>query len=850
MHIISTYCFKIFSSLSFKMIITLAAVAALSLLIAVAYISADSSACTYRTNCSSCVANESDALAAFENPTAGYEGLVELKHVGSDSSASSDCFWCSSTRSCSDSSDSCSQNCDDDEDDTVDPFASQLYSLLFIIGIIILTCISCSMCYKRRNEDPSGLHELVSPLLNHKPLHDTLLRVDESEWMCAICGFDNALASVYCVMCGTEEKVTDEYKAMKAASKSKKRPSRKSNNRTHPPPSGTDQDILIPEDAQVSSDSISISLKYFSADVDPSLSPARRSEAINYRRLNQLNLRQKSARRRKMWQRCLDPRTGSLLWMRVHVQQESSRWDSDSQNTFSSADDPKPVIPTRASSTTGRSDSNSWTLSAAAASATPRVDALMDLLSASRSSGPPIMDSSRQSVSPTRQRRSFDSFNDSVLRSHSPGFTSVLDSGGQLTWDKIESGGSSGGATITKYVSSSKASKPTHSMGRFQRLYHPQPRLPLLVTRPTTSAYRAVGDDSAADIEADAEAVTSPLMPIPSLHPDSTMMDSLLYSPEPQLVDLAGIAAMPFRSKQVWFLDRMAELQVPPGEGYIKIEVRRSKLLEDSHSVLTQFQLHDLHKYLRIEFHNEAGIDAGGLEREWFEQVTALLFAPEAGLFTSCGGSSSGAYHINPTSLSYNPRHLSYFKFIGRFIGKAIMGQHCIQAHLSVPLRKQMISMPITFSDLEFVDEELYRNLKWLKRSCTQVSSLMLDFSISYGGLHADPTNGSNANIMSYDLKPGGSELPVTDDNKEEYLQLRLRHRMLDSIKPQLEHFLTGLYEVVPADLLSVFDYQELDLLLCGTPDIDLDDWMHNTEYLGTCLCCNALVVVMLTDEP
>ena len=240
----------------------------------------------------------------------------------------------------------------------------------------------------------------------------------------------------------------------------------------------------------------------------------------------------------------------------------------------------------------------------------------------------------------------------------------------------------------------------------------------------------------------------------------------------------------------------------------------------------------------------------GGLEREWFEQVTALLFAPEAGLFTSCGGSSSGAYHINPSSLSYNPRHLSYFKFIGRFIGKAIMGQHCIQAHLSVPLRKQMISMPITFSDLEFVDEELYRNLKWLKRSCTQVSSLMLDFSISYGGSHADPTNGSNANIMSYDLKPGGSELPVTDDNKEEYLQLRLRHRMLDSIKPQLEHFLTGLYEVVPADLLSVFDYQELDLLLCGTPDIDLDDWMHNTEYLGTCLCCNALVVVMLTDEP
>jgi E3 ubiquitin-protein ligase NEDD4 len=32
---------------------------------------------------------------------------------------------------------------------------------------------------------------------------------------------------------------------------------------------------------------------------------------------------------------------------------------------------------------------------------------------------------------------------------------------------------------------------------------------------------------------------------------------------------------------------------------------------------------------------------------------------------------------------------------------------------------------------------------------------------------------------------------------------------------------------------LSVFDYQELDLLICGTPDIDLNDWKRHTEYLG-----------------
>jgi hypothetical protein len=71
-------------------------------------------------------------------------------------------------------------------------------------------------------------------------------------------------------------------------------------------------------------------------------------------------------------------------------------------------------------------------------------------------------------------------------------------------------------------------------------------------------------------------------------------------------------------------------------------------------------------------------------------------------------------------------------------------------------------------------------------------------------------------------------------------------------VKVQLENFLCGLYEVprmimasppflldfddigavqvLPPELLSVFDYQELDLLLCGVPEIDVRDWMDHTE--------------------
>ena len=288
-------------------------------------------------------------------------------------------------------------------------------------------------------------------------------------------------------------------------------------------------------------------------------------------------------------------------------------------------------------------------------------------------------------------------------------------------------------------------------------------------------------------------------------------------------LDLQAVAAMTYKDKLVWFLDQMATYQIPAQDGFVKIELRRRRVLEDAFHAFGQLTRTDMHKWLRIEFLGEPGLDAGGLEREFFQMVNERLFGAEVGLFDRCSSDELGAYHISPLMLRDNPRHMSYYHFVGRFFGKAIMEQQPLRAHLSVPLRKQILSVPVTFSDLEFMDEELFRNLCWLKTH-SGVEHLMLDFSVTYS---------AHGRTATHELKPGGAEEAVTDDNKEEYLQLRLRHRMLDSIKAQLEHFLRGLYEVIPPELLSVFDYQELDLLLCGVSEIDISDWRRHTEYMG-----------------
>ena len=48
-----------------------------------------------------------------------------------------------------------------------------------------------------------------------------------------------------------------------------------------------------------------------------------------------------------------------------------------------------------------------------------------------------------------------------------------------------------------------------------------------------------------------------------------------------------------------------------------------------------------------------------------------------------------------------------------------------------------------------------------------------------------------------------------------------------------LRRFCRGFNEVVDLRLLSVFDAQELEFVLCGTVDIDLNDWRQHTEYRG-----------------
>ena len=76
--------------------------------------------------------------------------------------------------------------------------------------------------------------------------------------------------------------------------------------------------------------------------------------------------------------------------------------------------------------------------------------------------------------------------------------------------------------------------------------------------------------------------------------------------------------------------------------------------------------------------------------------------------------------------------------------------------------------------------------------------------------------------LVTIDLKPGGGDVPVTEDNKKDYVDAVVEYRISKRIKDQFEAFMSGFSELIPQELITVFDERELELLIGGMSEIDV----------------------------
>lgn len=309
--------------------------------------------------------------------------------------------------------------------------------------------------------------------------------------------------------------------------------------------------------------------------------------------------------------------------------------------------------------------------------------------------------------------------------------------------------------------------------------------------------------------------------------------------------------------------------------------IRRNRVFEDAYDQFWGLG-EGLKEPIQITFVDrfgteEAGIDGGGVTKEFLTGVCGEAFTPATSTDTDKVAQDDGIEEVDDTTdlrnnlFLENEQHFLYpnptsvdelkeelrstgvvyfdevvkrllrrYEFLGRVVGKCLYEGILVDVHFAgfFLLRWSQQSdaksgaasaSGVSVNDLRDLDEDLYRGLIKLKNYTDDVET---DFALNFTITSRLPRSDKNITV---ELKPGGADIPVTNANKLEYIHLVSRFRL--SVQPayQTAAFLKGINSIINPSWLSMFNQSELQTLVGGdtnTP-IDVEDLRKNTVYGG-----------------
>lgn len=239
-------------------------------------------------------------------------------------------------------------------------------------------------------------------------------------------------------------------------------------------------------------------------------------------------------------------------------------------------------------------------------------------------------------------------------------------------------------------------------------------------------------------------------------------------------------------------------------------------------SVIGQVQMMDvsvLRLPLKVIFENEEGVDEGGLKREFFQLMTDIWFNPNYGMFQYNDQTRLHNFAYNPFA-DYQESEL-----VGILMGLAIYNNVLLQLRFPRFMYKNLLAPDYqpTLEDLQDVDPELAQGMRHLLTYEGDVAEdYMQTFTVEVE---------SFGHKQAVELLPGGTEIPVTSANRQQYVDLRVQFMLKTSIQSQLTAIRYGFQQVISQELMSLLTAEELELILCGTPDIDFNQIQQRSSY-------------------
>ncbi|XP_075242602.1 putative E3 ubiquitin-protein ligase HECTD2 isoform X1 [Convolutriloba macropyga] len=283
------------------------------------------------------------------------------------------------------------------------------------------------------------------------------------------------------------------------------------------------------------------------------------------------------------------------------------------------------------------------------------------------------------------------------------------------------------------------------------------------------------------------------------------------------------------------------EIKIDVGQIFFEVKVRRDNLVADSLRAIKENR-ENLRRKLKIEFENEKGIDLGGLTKEWF-----MLLIKELTVCDDSKGQKS-VFTTDENRMFYwlngANKNLEKCYLFGCLMGLAIHNSTIIDINLPLFYFKKLLSpavyktnsvsmvksevgsIEVELDHLSDFQPDVMRSLQnLLEYSGNVEDDFALDFTASVS---------ENGSVNTFNLKSNGSKIPVTNDNRQEYVNRYLEFNLNKYAQSQFEAFYKGFHQVCDSQVLLLLTSRDLQRIICGdSTDLDFEKLRKVCSYEG-----------------
>ena len=285
--------------------------------------------------------------------------------------------------------------------------------------------------------------------------------------------------------------------------------------------------------------------------------------------------------------------------------------------------------------------------------------------------------------------------------------------------------------------------------------------------------------------------------------------------------------SQPFYLKRGWFFRHLMMNYIKNKNENPLVIINRNNILEDSYNTFLRIGGINLARPLKIKFVNENVQDEEGIYREWYQDIFKEILSPQKRLFIINPNKS-----LEANTLLFYPKYpgmrLELYEFIGKLMIKAVADIVNIR-HFAINrvLYKSIMKRPIILDDIKYYNLDLYQKLKYVNDNQIRGNKLLESTRFIWS------IRGPNNTIQEIELVQGGKNIFLNDSNKMAFIDKVIYVEAIMPYEKQIKYTQKGIFSIIDADARGVFSVEELNFLITGQEDIDLNDWKENTIYKG-----------------